>query len=289
MRVEIFSFASKVGMKQRYLCIVQDAVVETVISFERDSTLAMADSAIAILPELPVESLFSNHALEIQNGFEAVEKADPSNGFVFLMLLICAAVTVYLQRNSEGIFGVIFKSSFDRNQALQDARVENSQRSRNMFILQIISILSISLFVAGGIFSSYETTTNIVGLFLSALGIVASLILVKKLVNWLLASMFDFQQELKLYHFNLDIFLASSGILLLPLILVLFFSPQIPTVVSVYTGLGIIGFFYLKGWQRGFSIAMNSSSVSAVHLFYYFCALEILPLFLMIRIAQGFQ
>lgn len=276
-------------MKQRYLCLVQDAVVDTMISLEQDSTLAMADSAAAVLPEPPVESLFSNHILEIQNGFLPLDKADPSNGFVFLMLLICAATAVYLQRNSEGIFGAVFKSSFDRNQALQDARVENSQRSRNLFILQIIGTLSISLFVAGGIFNSYETNTNIVGLFLSVLGFVAGLILVKKLVNWLLASMFDFQQELKLYHFSLDIFLAAIGILMLPLILILFFSPQIPTFASIYTGLAIIGFFYLKGWQRGFSIALNASSVSVVHLFYYFCALEILPLFLLIRIAQGFQ
>jgi hypothetical protein len=74
-------------------------------------------------------------------------------------------------------------------------------------------------------------------------------------------------------------------LVLLPLSLLLLYSPQIPFMLVIYFGASVAVFFYLKGLQRGISVALSSTAISTLHLFYYFCALEILPIFVLIRFA----
>ncbi len=252
---------------------------------------AMADSIQPMVKaqEEPVVSLFQEHQLEVQNGFKHLEKTESGNGFAFIILFICAAIIIYLQRNSDNIFGDVIKASFDQNQAQQDARVENSQRTRNLLILQLLGFISIALFIAGAAIGFAGKPLSFQNTFFISLAALVGYVLIKKLIMWSLAQVFELRQELKFHHFNLNILQSVAGLALLPLTLLLFYSPQIPNQLTIYLGVAIGGFFYLKGLQRGFSIALNSPSLSTLHLFYYFCALEILPAFVLIRIAQGLQ
>ena len=99
--------------------------------------------------ETPIVSLFKGHQLQPENDFSYIERAVSSGSFGFFILFICAGIILYLQRNSDGIFSAIVKASFDSNQANQDARVENAQRSRNLLIIQIVSSISIALLELG--------------------------------------------------------------------------------------------------------------------------------------------
>ena len=263
--------------------VLQDSVQLTAV----DSVMSDSIQVIAEIKQEPVVSLFEEHQLEVQNDFNYLEKPDLGNGFAFVILFICAMIVIYLQRNSDNIFADVVKSSFDQNQAQQDARVENSQRTRNLLILQLLGFISIALFIAGAALGFSEKSLSLQNVFFIVLAGLIGFVLSKKLILWSLAQVFDLRQELKLHHFNLNILQSVAGLVLLPLALLLFYSPQIPNLLVVYIGLATGTFFYLKGLQRGISVAVNSPALSTLHLFYYFCALEILPAFVLIRIVQS--
>lgn len=273
-------------MKLRYLCHVQNPAIDTIQLFTTDSVdMAVLDSVAAT--QQPVVSLFNEHQLQVSGNVGYMERKDHSNGFGFAILFVCAVIIIYLQRSSDGIFASLFRSSFDNNIAQQQARIESSQQARNLFILQITAIISIALFISAALSRWLEVTTPVSTLFFQALGGLLGFVILKRSVLRLLAFIFELRSELKIHSYNLNIFIATVGVTLLPLTLLLFFSPSLPTNVIAYAGIGLGVLFHLKGLQRGFSVAFNSSHVSTLHLFYYFCALEILPVFVLIRIAQS--
>jgi hypothetical protein len=249
-----------------------------------DTVLVGISDSVAPVVEEPVNSLFSNHLLQPES-IEPITRFDPQNGLVFLLLGICAILIVYLQHTSDHIFSSIFKSSFDGSLAMQESRVDNSQRTRNIMLLQLISAISISIFASGVIFWKGETGLSFGPLFLYFFFGLITLIFLKRLLQWVLANLFQISGVLKTYHFNVNVLWSAAALLVFPLSVLLFFSPIIPMQYPMILGLGIFGFFYLKVLQRGVSIAINSTSVSPLHLFYYFCALEMLPVFVLIRLA----
>lgn len=256
--------------------MVNDSVLTNAIRFSADS-------------HQPLEGLFKNHLLPIQNDGNYLEILDPSNGFAFIVFLICIVVLIYLQRDSDNIFVAVFKASFDRNQAMQDARTENAQRTQNLFVLNILGFISIALFISGFVTISYEQSANLRDTFFMTLLAFFGFVLSKRSVVWFLANTFDLHQDWKVYAFNIDILRSAAGLALLPVTLFLFYNPQFPTAYFVYLGATIGMLFYLKGLHRGLSIAFNSAGVSLLHLFYYLCALEILPVFVLIRLVQNLQ
>ncbi len=287
-------------MNQRYLCAMQEAAADTVYSITTDSAAyAMAeqdsvefgaltqDSIAVTAVEPPATSLFEGHQLQSQNGFSYLERVDSVGSFGFFVLLACAAVIVYLQRSSDSIFSHVIKASFNINQAAQDARIDNSQRSRNLLAIEGVSVISISLFAAGAFTHISQSYIPLSQVFFSVLGVLLLAILFKRVVLWILAQLFDLNSELRFHRFNLKILFSAAGLTLLPLSLLLLYSPQLPFNWIIYLGIGVAVLFYIKGLQRGISVAITSSSVSALHLFYYFCALEILPVFVLIRCAQS--
>lgn len=259
----------------------RDSIFQNALDSMDVQAPALAQESI---PEAVV-SLFEMHDLQPSGGLQPqLIDANP-NILVLVVFGICASLIIYLQRNSDGIFSSILKGSFDMNLTLQESRVDNTQRSRNMLLLQLLSLLAISLFVSGAIGQLYNVNITLSQLYLRIfLGLMA-LVLVKKGLQWILATLFQLSGILKSYHFSSNILLASSGLAVMPICLFMFFSPQIPIEFPVYLSLLIIGFFYLKSVLRGVQIAMAEKSVSPLHLFYYLCALEILPVFVLVRLA----
>ena len=257
---------------------MQDPLTDTLqIQLCEDSVFAMV--------ETPIVSLFKGHQLQPENDFSYKERAVSSGSFGFFILFICAGIILYLQRNSDGIFSAIVKASFDSNQANQDARVENAQRSRNLLIIQIVSSISIALFITDALPHFSQTKFSTTELFFSVIGVLLIAIVFKRVVLWLLAQLFNLSSEFRLHRFNLSVLFSATGLVLLPLSLLLFYSTQIPFMLIIYLGMGVGIFFYLKGLQRGISVAVSSTAISTIHLFYYFCALEILPIFVLLRFA----
>jgi hypothetical protein len=123
-------------------------------------------------------------------------------------------------------------------------------------------------------------------LFARSIAVFAGLFIVKRSVLWILSFIFETGNLLKVQSFNLNLFLTVSGLALLPLNLLIYYSPQVPVRFLLYIGMVIAFIFYFKGVIRGISLAMGNRSLTALHLFYYLCALEILPVFVLVRTVQ---
>jgi hypothetical protein len=263
---------------------MNESELDTVaLATEDTMSVYLFDSIIAVTEE-PTVSLFSNHLLQTES-LEPLSRMEISNEFVFFLLSICAVLIIFLQRNSDGIFSTIFRSSFDSNLAAQESRVDNSQRTRNILILQFISAISISVFVSGIIFWTTPALGSFAPIFGQVFGGLLLFVILKRGLQWTLANLFQLGNVLKSFHFNVNVLWAFVGLLALPLCLLLFYSPFIPTVYLASAGIATFLVFYLKILQRGVRISLYSGSVSPLHFFYYFCALEMLPLFVLIRVA----
>ena len=237
--------------------------------------------------ESPAVSLFEGHSLIDQNDLTFLEKQEAGGGIGFLILLFCAVLLMYIHRNSEDFMSSVFKASFDRNLASQDARVENTQRYRSLMLIQLVSILSIALFGSTVYLNLVTPDLNPFVAFLWAAGIIFNLLILKRLIQWLLAQIFDLQSEMRFHRFSGNILLAIAGIVLLPVSILLIYSPQIPAVLVTGLGTIVLAFFYLKGLIRGFQLTTLERATSPLFLFYYFCALELLPVFVLIRVANS--
>jgi hypothetical protein len=282
----VFTVQSDTALVQPQLTMV-DTVVDLATDLGSDSVPLMAIDTVEALVELPVTSLFTDHLLQPQNGFEFLLRTDPANTFGFIVLLFCCASIIYLQRSYQGFFSNVFKASFDRTLSQQDARLENSQRTRNIMLLQFTALVSISLFITFMIPLYLETELAPIALFIMAFAGITTVVVIKRMVLWSLAQIFDLQPELRIHRFSSAVLLSMTGLVLLPLSLVLHYSPYISYGLVVYTAVALAGFFYLKVLFRGFLLALSSKSISVLHLFYYFCALEILPVFVLIRVVQN--
>ena len=264
---------------------MQAEALDSVQTNNADSVDVLVSAVIEEVKPEPVISLFENHMLQPLSGLEPQLIEPNSNGFAFAVIGICIIMIIYLQRNSDGIFSSVIRGSFDLNLTLQESRVDNSQRSRNMLLLQLLSLMAISLLVSGSIRYFSSNALSQIEVFLWVFTGLLGFSLLKKGIQWVLASLFQLRIILKGYHFSSSILMASSGLGVLPICLLLFFSPQIPSVIPVYSALAVICFFYFKSMLRGIQMAMAGNSVSPLHLFYYLCALEILPVFVLIRFA----
>jgi hypothetical protein len=255
---------------------------------ETDSVYWAAEyDSLETVMEEPVKSLFESHSLVANPELKVIEKSENESSFGFIILLICLAIVIYIQRNSDGVFSSVLKAGFDQNLANQDARIENSQRTRNMILLQLVALLSLALYGSSLFVRFYETDFSIPSVFLWAMVIILCVLFLKRILQWVIVQVFDLQSELKIYRFSGNVLLSLAGLMLLPLSILLLFSPQIPLLAIAIGGFGLLGFFYLKTLMRGLQIAMISNSMSPLYLFYYFCALEMLPVFVFIRIARN--
>jgi hypothetical protein len=277
-------------MNQRYLCAMQEAAVDTVQFLASDSVgfVSGLDSIDVTVLDKPTESLFHDHLLQTTD-LTWLERIDTGNTFVFVLIAICGAILIYLQKNSEGIFSSVFKATVDRNLAMQEARVENSQRTRNRFLLLVVGGTSISLFLASVGFSKFQISGSFSAFYFKVLGLLLLMFGIKRIVLFGISFLFDLHQELKIHSFNQNLLHSMAGLLLLPVSLLMFYNSIIPSTWLVTMGLLVAGLFYLQGLLRGMQLAVYASRISLLHLFYYLCALEILPVFVLIRLVQGMQ
>lgn len=237
--------------------------------------------------EAPVVSLFEGHSLVPANSLEYLERHESHNGIAFLIILLCSALLIYIHRNSEGFLSSVFKAAFDRNLASQDARVENTQRTRSLLLVQLVAVLSIALFGSTVYLFFASTSVNLLIAFLWAVALVVNLSMIKRLIQWLLSQIFDLQVEMRFHRFSGNILLSTAGLVLLPISIFMIYSPQLSMNWIAVAGLFVLAFFYLKGLFRGFELTALQKAVSPLYLFYYFCALELLPVFVLIRVINS--
>lgn len=105
----------------------------------------------------------------------------------------------------------------------------------------------------------------------------------KKLLFQIVGLMFETQSETSEFLFNVNNFNRSLGLVLLPMVILIAFSPLQNTGFLIFAGSAIVLANYLLLLQRGIFILLRKQ-FSIYYLFLYLCTLEFLPLLLIYKV-----
>lgn len=115
----------------------------------------------------------------------------------------------------------------------------------------------------------------------------AGLLGIKLITIYFLGYLFQCLTEARQYLLGILICAGLLGVLLIPVSLGFKLAPGEWSTAFVYAGMGLFGLIYALSLLIGASAGWRSAGLSKFHLFLYFCTLEIIPVFLVIKTVKN--
>ncbi|MFV0589821.1 MAG: DUF4271 domain-containing protein [Draconibacterium sp.] len=212
------------------------------------------------------------------------KRQNPQTDWLVVVVFVAIALLATIRYPYIKYIKHLFLSLINYATSVRLLQENNYPASHGAYRLDAIFYIAMSIFVF--------QTFNVLGLGHSSTGITYfAFVLVgvlfyffsKKLVYIAVGSLFETQAETAEYLFNVENFNRSLGLILLPLVALVSFSPWNKPLIMVFAGLAIIIAFNLVLLQRGIIILLRKQ-FSIFYLFLYLCTLEILPLLLIYKI-----
>ena len=157
------------------------------------------------------------------------------------------------------------------------------------FLDKFDALLFSNLIISASIFSylvyQYTTDTKIISiniLFKLVFGI-GTFILIKVLIERLLASLFDIDKLIDKYLFQKISYKNYLGLLLLPINALLIFSVK-PTLPIIYVIVTILLIINIMGVITSFKTHQNTIKNNLFYFILYLCALEIAPYIILYKV-----
>lgn len=248
------------------------------LSYTKTDSIAHGDS----LPAKNV-SLFYGHSLTPVHTTPIFNASYPVY-WPGILLFIVFVIYVLIRISEPKKIASIFVSVFSLQEAKQLFREEFKLTKRVSLFLGIGFVL-VAAFLAqitnayfGLILSEYSSLKQ----YLFFVGIISSMYLVKFLVNYILAFISSNNDLGKEYLFTVFVFSQTVGIVLFPLVVCMQFT-TFPAEWFLYPALIICLGFYALRMFRGFIISVTEQNIGILYIFLYLCALEILPLLVLIK------
>ena len=196
----------------------------------------------------------------------------PNNDWVFLTILFTILYIAYINFNFSSQLSLIFKAPFSQKFANQFLRTESSSQ-RKVYLLPIF-VLSISFIYT---YSSQKFSD-----FLVSVCCVSLFFLFKYLLLRWLGIVFQknyFFEELIFHSFLYE---KTLGLLFLPLLLLLFYSPFSATSMIYFIHAFLLITIIFKLFRMVF-LSFFNTSFSKAHIIIYLCTFEILPLVALVK------
>lgn len=252
---------------------------------KQDSLLHTKADTIALKDASLVEnvSIFSGHSLKPIHT-TPIFNANTTTYWPGILLFVIFAIYVLIRISEPKKILKIFISVFSLQEAKQLFREEFKLTKRMSLFLGIAFILVIAFLI--------QITNQYFGIILSEqshlkqylffVAVICITYLVKFLANYVLAFISSNNDLGKEYLFNVFVYSQTIGIILFPFIVCLQFT-KYPTELFLYPALVICAGFYALRMFRGFIISVTEQNVGILYIFLYLCALEILPLLVLIK------
>ena len=228
-------------------------------------------------------SLFTGHSLKATHSTPIF---NPYNTSYWPGILLFTVFSIYvLIRISEPKKIIrIFTSVFSLQESKQ-LFIEEFKLTKRMSILLGLAFILVMAFLAQitnqyfGLILQEQTQLNQYSFFT---GVISLIYIVKFAVNSVLAFISSNSDLGKEYLFNVFVFSQTIGIILFPVVICLQFT-KYPTEWFLYPALIICAGFYALRMFRGFIISVSEQNIGILYIFLYLCALEILPLLVLIK------
>lgn len=207
-----------------------------------------------------------------------------SNDWLILLILLAVVLFASVRTSWTKYLGRLFYSVVNQSISYRLFQEKNSSLLFGAFQLDIIFYLVFSVFVFQMIkFFRLEFFSQNFFLFLMSLVFVVSYFLLKRAIYRFTGFVVEKQVETEEFLFNMSNFNRITGMMLLPVVTLIAFSPFRNTEILIISGVFMVISLYFLLIMRGF-ITLLKKQFSIFYLFLYFCTLEILPLVLLYKV-----
>ena len=243
----------------------------------------IVDSLNAVIESRVASSLFQNHLLPVKSETSQVH----ATAYTYMlsgMLVLLFAVFVWLYVSNRKKLTQVVKAFYQTRFTNQNKLDDFFIGSRISLFLSIFFVCTITIFISQTIdyFGIELPATHNITLIISF--IVVVIYGFKFLIITLLGAVFQLQKKAREYVTSIFLFFNVLGLIMLPLVTCLAFMKPVSPGVFIYTGLLTISFFLIIRMVRGAYIGLKSPKISKIYLFMYLCALEILPVILIVKL-----
>ncbi len=228
-------------------------------------------------------SLFSDHALKPIHA-SGVLKNDNSLLWPAVLMFVVLALIVFARVSEPRKLVKVFTSFYSLQASRQLQREDYKLGKRLSVTLLLVFLISMSFFIY--LFNDYfgfilQDRTGLQQFIFFAV-LVSLVYTFKYLFSMMIAYIIDATDLVKEYMFNVSIFSQVLGVALFPFIVAMQYS-KYQVEWFLYPALVIYLAFYAFRFVRGFTISGLEQGVGIFYIFLYLCALEILPLLVLIK------
>lgn len=241
-------------------------------------TAYFSETPDVLFLEEAVPSLFEGHLLRVSGEtMSPVPTSDPM-GWAFLVLMACLALFTFAQRGGETRPSIMLRAAFDRATANHIHRYGQAGGGIPDMVMMLAGTASMGLFLTALLISHGGEWQGDISGFLMVTGGLMAVWLSVRLLHTALGILFSVPHLVRANTQDRTLLAVSCGLLLVPCSALYFFGPTASASVALMLGCGVIALMYLKEMQRSLVLLWADPAVSAAYIFYYFCALKILPL-----------
>ena len=227
--------------------------------------------------------LFQDHLLQ-KHSANPVARISTEQIWPSLFLLFCLILLVLVKLRSFPKVVKIIQSTFSLQALHQLEREElNPFRfyslSLNLFFMLNLSFL---LYKLNSMYKFILVTSFSLNQFLFFFSIILLLFGFKAVVNRALAHFTNERKIISEYAINSLFINQTFGLLLFPWIILMEWSRFNPF-IFVSAALIVLGSSVLLKWYRGVIMGLVEERIGLLQIFSYFCSLEILPVFVLVK------
>lgn len=234
------------------------------------------------------QKYFSAHQLQAQSSYPQPYSPTVPDWFtVILVLIICGITAVKIFYTK--IFRQLFEAFYSLAVTNQVVRDENILVQRASVLLNVIfyGIAALFLYFVSVKYnwSSPFFNQGIFRFFLFAI-IISCFYSVKMLMLKSLSYILEIDKPVAVYIFNIFLINNILGMALIPVVAALAYVTFEYSSYVLYTGVAIVLLSFGYRMFRAYSITSALSRFSLYYLFIYFCALEIAPVLVLVKLAS---
>ncbi|MDD2380275.1 MAG: DUF4271 domain-containing protein [Mariniphaga sp.] len=207
-----------------------------------------------------------------------------NNDWLTLILLLVIVLFASVRTSWNKYLGQLFHSVVNESTSYRLFQEKNSSMLLGAFQLDIVFYFVFSAFVYQLInYYQLDFLYHNFFLYLTSLIFVVAYFTLKKFLYRFIGFLFEQPVDTEEYVYNMGNFNRITGILLIPVVILIAFSPIRPVGIIIFLGIFIVFMLYFLLILRGF-ITLFRKQFSIFYLFLYFCTLEFLPLVLLYKV-----
>ena len=233
------------------------------------------------------KSIFTGHLLNIKSTKNTFYEK-PHFGWISITFILLFCIFAFVQASNFKKVHQFIQSFFGIRFLNQILREGNFYKERITYPLLFISFTSTALFFYGIVNFQSNDSFFILEIipFLKILFLIFFLFIIKLLVIKFSGILFKVDKDESDYTSSVFLFSMFSGIFLLPVSICFWY---VPNTFFEFFGLGILLIMFGFRIIRSFFFSTNESKFSLYYLFLYLCTVEIVPLFVLIKLTFIFK